>query len=94
VRTQSVDIPEASRNTLKGSQEHGLLVLWLEEKGPAQQGGLLVGDILISVGGQAVADPDDLFAALNSDVVGKPIAVEVLRGGRPETIQVTVGERK
>jgi len=94
VRTQTVDIPEAARTALKRAQEHGLLVMWLEEKGPAEKSGLLVGDIIVAISGQAVGDPDDLFAALNGDVVGKSIAVEVLRGGKPETIQVTVGERK
>jgi S1-C subfamily serine protease len=43
---------------------------------------------------QPVDDPDDLFSALGSDTVGKAIAVEILRGGRRETVQVTVGERK
>jgi len=94
VRTQTVDVPEAARNALKRTQEHGLLVMWLEGKGPAEKSGLLVGDIIVAISGQAVGDPDDLFAALNGDVVGKSIAVEVLRGGRPETLQVTVGERK
>ncbi|MBI1795166.1 MAG: trypsin-like peptidase domain-containing protein [Chloroflexi bacterium] len=94
VRTQSVDIPDAARTALKREQQHGLLVLWLEEKGPAEQGGLMVGDILVAIGGQPVGEPDDLFAALNTDTVGKTIAVEVLRGGRPETVKVTVGERK
>jgi S1-C subfamily serine protease len=41
-----------------------------------------------------VGDPDDLFSALTSDTVGKSVAVEVLRGGRPETVNVIVGERK
>jgi len=59
-----------------------------------EQGGLLVGDILVAISGQPVGDPDDLFAALNSETVGKAIAVEVLRGGRPESVNVTVGERK
>ena len=94
VRTQAVDIPESARKALKREQEHGLLVLWLEEKGPAEKSGLLVGDIIVAISGQAVGDPDDLFAALNGDIVGKSIAVEILRGGKPETIQVTVGERK
>jgi S1-C subfamily serine protease len=94
VRTQPVEIPEAARQALKREQNHGLLVLWLEEGGPAEKGGLLVGDILVAVSGQPVGDPDDLFSALNSDTVGKAIAVEVLRGGRPETVNVTVGERK
>jgi S1-C subfamily serine protease len=94
VRTQPVEIPEAARQALAREQEHGLLVLWLEESGPAANGGLLVGDILVAVSGQPVGDPDDLFAALNNDTVGKLIPVDVLRGGRPETVQVTVGERK
>lgn len=94
VRTQPVEIPEAARKALGREQNHGLLVLWLEEGGPAEKGGLLVGDILVVVSGQQVSDPDDLFSTLSSDVVGKAIAVEILRGGRPETIQVTVGERQ
>ena len=94
VRTQPVEIPEAARQALQREQGHGLLVLWLEEGGPAEKGGLLVGDILVAISGQPVGDPDDLFAALNSETVGKAIAVEVLRGGRPESVNVTVGERK
>lgn len=94
VRTQPVEVPEAARQALNRQQEHGLLVLWLEEGGPAEKGGVLVGDILVAISGQPVGDPDDLFSALNSDTVGKAIAVEVLRGGRPETVTVTVGERK
>lgn len=94
VRTQPVEIPEAARTTLKREQGHGLLVLWLEENGPAAKSGLLVGDIVVAINSQPVSDPDDLFAALTSDIVGKSIPVDVLRGGRPETVQVTVGERK
>ena len=94
VRTQPVEIPESARQTLGREQEHGLLVLWLEEGGPAAQGGLLVGDILVAVSGQPVGDPDDLFSALNSDTVGKAVDVGVLRGGRPHTVSITVGERK
>ena len=94
VRTQPVEIQETARKALQREQGHGLLVLWLEEGGPAEKGGLLVGDILVAISGQPVGDPDDLFAALNSETVGKAIAVEVLRGGRPESVNVTVGERK
>jgi S1-C subfamily serine protease len=94
VRTQPVEIPEVARQALKREQNHGLLVLWLEEGGPADKGRLLVGDILVAVNGQAVGDPDDLFSALSSDTVGKALPVEVLRGGHPETVNVTVGERK
>jgi S1-C subfamily serine protease len=94
VRTQPVEIPEAARKALGREQNHGLLVLWLEENGPAEKSGLLVGDILIAINDQQVSDPDDLFSALSSDMVGKSIVAEILRGGRPETIQITVGERQ
>jgi S1-C subfamily serine protease len=94
VRTQPVEIPEAARNALRRDQKSGLLVLWLEENGPAQKGGLFVGDTIVAIDGKSASDPDDLFAALTSETVGKPIAVEVLRGGKPETVNVTVGERK
>lgn len=94
VRTQPVEIPDSGRKALNREQSHGLLVLWLEDGGPAAKGGLLVGDILVAINGQPVDDPDDLFSALSSDTVGKSISVEVLRGGRPETVSVTVGERK
>ena len=94
VRTQPVEIPEAARKALKREQKAGLLVLWLEENGPAQSGGLFVGDTITAVGGHPVGDPEDLFAALSSETVGKPTPVEVLRGGKPEIVTVTVGERK
>lgn len=94
VRTQTVNLPESGRQSLKRDQQQGLLVLWLEESGPAEKAGLLVGDILVGVSGQQVADPDDLFAALNSDTVGKNVPVEVLRGGNPQSINVMVAERK
>lgn len=94
VRTQPVEIPEASRQALKREQSQGLLLLWLEEGGPAEAGGLLVGDILVAINGQPLKDADDLFSALSSDTVGKPTTVEILRGGRPESVSVTVGERK
>ena len=94
VRTQPVEIPEAARQALNREGRRGLLVLWLEENGPAQSGGLFVGDTITAVNGQPVGDPDDLFSVLNSETVGKPTPVEVLRGGKPEVVTVTVGERK
>ena len=80
VRTQSV--------------ETGLLILWLEKDGPAEKGGLLVGDILTQVNGHALTNADDLFAALTSDTVGQPTTIEILRGGQAQTLRVIVGERK
>jgi S1-C subfamily serine protease len=94
VRTQSVDLPESTRLTVPSRQERGLLVMWLEDKGPAALGGLMMGDIVIGVGGTAVGDPDDLFAALTGETIGKAVRVEVVRGGNLQSLNVTVGERQ
>lgn len=94
VRTQPAEIAESARSALKREQGHGLLLVWLEDGGPAQSGGLLVGDIIVALNDQPVGDTDELFAALGSDAVGKAVKVDVLRGGKPEALTITAGERK
>jgi S1-C subfamily serine protease len=93
LRTQTVDLTQVARQELKLSQEQGLLVTWLEAKGPAERAGMLVGDILTSLGGGAVTDPDDIFVALTSDTIGKTLAIALVRGGKKESLSVTIGKR-
>jgi S1-C subfamily serine protease len=96
IRTQAVELPEAasSGSKSKAGRERGLLVLWIEEGGPAASAGMLVGDILVGIGDHPVSDPDDIFPTLGSDAVGKTLTVEVMRGEKPHSIRVTVGERQ
>jgi S1-C subfamily serine protease len=94
VRTQGVQLPESMRQSLQSRQEHGLLVLWIEDDSPAAKAGVLIGDILIGVGGTALTASDDLFVALTGDTVGKALPLEVVRGGQTQSLQVTVGERQ
>jgi S1-C subfamily serine protease len=74
-------------------QETGLLLVGLEADSPAGKGGLIVGDILVGVAGESVAHQDDLFVRLSGDVVGKSVAIDILRGGKLESIKVEIGER-
>jgi S1-C subfamily serine protease len=94
VRSQPVTIPAAQQSSLGREQGSGLLLVGVESGSPAEAGGLLVGDIIVGIAGQPVSDPDELVASLAGPVVGVATPVEVLRGGRPETIAVTIGERK
>jgi S1-C subfamily serine protease len=84
VGVQPVELPDHQR---------GQIVLSLEPEGPAARAGVLVGDILVSLGGMAVPDVDDLQAALESVGIGKGIEAEVLRGGVATRVAVTTGER-
>jgi S1-C subfamily serine protease len=94
IGSQPVAIPSALRERLGLSQEIGLLVVGVESGGPAEQGGMLIGDLLIGLGGGPVRDTDDLRDQLGADRVGQPTAVRVIRGGEPHELTVTVGERK
>ncbi len=94
VRSQPVSIPASQQKALGRDQSSGLLLVGVEEKSPADVGGLLVGDIIVAIAGQPVTEADQLLSSLAGDVVGKPTAVDVLRGGQPVTITVTIGERK
>lgn len=94
VRSQPVEVSAAQQEALGRQQEGGLLLVSVEKRSPAEAGGLMVGDILVGFDGQAVTDPDDLFALLAGDVVDRPIQLEVLRGGQSTQITVTIGERE
>lgn len=93
ISSQPVDLPEAASEALGRDQARGLLVVDLEEDGPAAGGGLMVGDILVGLAGEVVETHRQLMAQLSGDVVNKETEVEVLRGGKPETLKVTIGER-
>lgn len=92
VGTQAVPLPQALRDRL-GGQETGLIVLSLVPDGPAETGGLMIGDVLVGVEDQTIADPDDLQSQLTPERVGQPAAMRVVRGGELREVTVTIGQR-
>jgi S1-C subfamily serine protease len=93
IRSQTVEIPNASQKALKRDQSTGLLVVGVENDSPASKGGLIVGDILVAVASEPVLHHDELFTRLSGDVAGKSTPIEILRGGQPQTLNVLIGER-
>jgi S1-C subfamily serine protease len=91
IGSQPVGIPAGQR--AGRGHETGLLVVEIAPGSPALAGGLLVGDILVALDGQAVDDGEALQALLGGERVGRPVAVQVLRGGALVTLEVTVGQR-
>src|ERR1019366_2987423 len=84
VGLQPVELPD---------HQKGLIVLSLESKGPAAQAGVIVGDILVALGGRQVQDTDDIQLALEGRSVGQSVTLEILRGGEPRQIALTIAER-
>ncbi|WP_129671517.1 S1C family serine protease [Candidatus Chloroploca sp. Khr17] len=91
ISSQPVELPEGQRGGQ--SQAHGLLIVRVEPGSPAAQGGLLLGDVLITFDGHSLTDTDELQALLVGERVGKQVPVQVLRGGSLFTALVTVGQR-
>ena len=71
----------------------GAIVLGVEEKSPADAGGVIVGDIITAIGGEPVADVQDVHTRLGTGTVGARLRIDVLRGGTPRQLEVVVGER-
>jgi S1-C subfamily serine protease len=92
ISSQLVHLPQSQR--AGRTQEHGLLIVKVDEKSPAEQGGVLVGDILVGLDGHDISDSEDLQLLLTGDRVGKTIPVVVVRGGALQTLQITVGQRQ
>jgi S1-C subfamily serine protease len=91
IGSQFVQIPTSQRPN--SSQEYGLLIVKVDDQSPAQRAGVMIGDILVSLDGHAIKDPEDLKIALTGERVGKVIPLEVIRGNALQTLQVTVGQR-
>ena len=94
IRSQSVALSPDLRKAIGREQEQGLLLVSVETGSPAEAGGLIVGDILVGIEGQPVMNHDELMVFLTGQAVGKPTSIQVLRGGQPTSVSVTIGERK
>ena len=92
IGSQPVKLPAALAAEL-GGQESGLLIVTVEPGSPAEAGGVMLGDILVSIGEHTVTGTESLHLALGADSVGQPAAVIVMRGGAKRELTVTVGER-
>jgi S1-C subfamily serine protease len=68
----------------------GLLVSSVSDDGPAARAGLLVGDVIVTLGGQAVRSLEGLRERLQ---VGTQVDVDIARGGRAQTLSMQVAER-
>lgn len=93
VGVQAVAFPKGTAKGLGLSAERGLLVVIVEPQGPAANAGLLLGDILVSIAGAELSGTHSLQAALGGEDIGKPVKVDIVRGGQLLHVDVVVGER-
>ena len=93
IGAQPVGIPEALRANLSLTAKSGIMVVKVEAGGPADKAGMLLGDILVSLGDAPLEDFEDLQSISDSGIIGKQVKARVIRAGAIQELTVTVGER-
>ena len=71
----------------------GALVDEVTGAGPAASGGMLPGDVIVGIAGQAVTASEDVSLAILNRKPGETVEVEVERAGGRATLSVTLGTR-
>ncbi len=93
VGLQSVRLPNALRETLKRNEKTAAIVLEVHSNGPADKAGIVIGDILVSLGGQSITRLEDVQSLLAGDAIGKTPSLKFVRGGAVQEGNIVVAER-
>lgn len=73
-------------------QTGGLIVLSVEQGTPAKKAGVAVGDIIVRVNSKKIESYNDLFRALNGELIGKEVELSVFRGEKETKLSVVPRE--
>jgi S1-C subfamily serine protease len=91
VATQPVRLPANLAKQI--GQETGLLLVQVEPGGPAELGGLFLGDTIVALDGERVSHHDALLALLSGDRLGEAVSVRAVRAGQLQDFQIVIGAR-
>lgn len=83
----------AVRRGLGVAVENGALVTGVDRGSPAAAAGVLSGDVITELDGNAVRSVEDLLSALRRTRPGATVAMSVQRGPAQQQMTVTIGER-
>jgi S1-C subfamily serine protease len=91
VGLQPVAIPDQLQSA--AGQARGAMVLQLVANGPAQQAGVLPGDILLSIDDFRFGQRRGLASLMGPDRIGKAVTVRLVRAGEMKEIGVVIAAR-
>jgi serine protease Do len=74
-------------------KNRGEIVANVEPNGPAARAGIRQGDVILSVGGQAVSEDNTLSYIVANSRIGASVPIELVRDGRRQTLNATIAER-
>jgi len=73
------------------SAADGAQVQNVRQGGAAAAAGIVEGDVIVKVGGRSISGADELIVAVREHRPGDSVPCELVRGGRPLTVAVTLG---
>jgi serine protease Do len=76
------------------AKPEGALVASIDKDGPAAKSGLERGDVVLKFDGKDVHDEHELPVLVANTPINKKVPVEVVRNGKHQNLEVTVGELK
>jgi S1-C subfamily serine protease len=90
---QPIRLPDALRQSLQRDERAAAIVLEVEPNGPADNAGIVIGDILVSLAGRAITRLEDVYSQLPGEMITKPLVLKFIRGGTAQETKIVVSER-
>ncbi len=75
---------------LRAPRTDGVVVNQMARASAAYRGGLQPGDVILSVNGQAIADPSQFMRVISDATIGSTVRIEILREGERSTLRIPV----
>jgi serine protease Do len=93
VAMQSVEVPDNWRSKLPAETRVGLLVTHVENGAPADQAGVLLGDVVFELGGKRVEHVDAIQDSLSTAKIADVLQMRLIRAGEITPVSIRLGER-
>lgn len=87
-------VPAVLLAQLEMNANPGVVVESTAPGSPARKAGIMDMDIVLRVADRAISGPEDLKLALQGHQAGDKVPVELLRGGKKQTVSVELAEAK
>jgi serine protease DegQ len=83
---------QIAKNSQLPAQE-GSIIAGVQRGGPADKGGMKVGDVVVAVNAEKVRNQAELLSTVAAIVPGNQATFTVIRNGKPAQLLITVTER-
>ena len=93
IRLQPLWLDDETRSRLGRKTRTIAAVGGVDAGSPAENAHIELGDLLLTLDGHAAESVNDMARRIASATPGQTITLEVLRGGKPLTVSVQIGER-